>query len=639
MAGLRPGRYEWPARFIRLSRQPGRSGPPVSTTTQRKPTGTPLRALDLRLRLALRSLSRSDLRNNELALIGFAAVTGLVVGVGVVALRELLDICHRWTFGVPPGHHLSDGSGLDPWHILLVPAIGGLAVGLMAVTIRALRPRDIVDAIEANALFGGRMSLIDSVNLAWLSLLSGGFGASVGLEAAYTQLGAGLASKAGRLLKVRRNDLRMLVGCGAAAAIAAAFNAPLTGAFYAFELIVGSYTLDVLAPITLAALAGTVAARLSFGADPIFVVDQPISFANRDYGLCALLGVASGGLGIATMTLVTRVESWLRASRLPSWARPAIGGLAVGLIAFIYPQVLGSGHGAIEYNLANGFALPVVAGLVIAKIVASAISIGAGFRGGLFSSALFLGSLFGSAFALAGAHVSPDLVNDQLGYALVGMGAVGAAIVGAPITMILLVLEGTGNFPVTVAVMIGVVCASITVRHFFGYSFATWRFHVRGLRIRSAQDIGWIQDLTVARTMRRDPTTVTREMPLGVLRERFPLGASKRVFVVGENGEYLGVVDLLEAHGPDLDSKVDQLMAGDLAHHQSDFVLPQDNIKLALTRFMSAEIEALVVLDNADDRRVVGFITEGYLLRRYSQELERRGASVLPGELDPEAGT
>jgi CIC family chloride channel protein len=611
----------------------------VSTTIQRKPPGTPLRALDLRLRLALRSLSRSDLRNNELALIGFAAVTGLVVGVGVVALRELLDICHRWTFGVAPGHHLSDGSGLDSWHILLVPAIGGIAVGLMAVTIRALRPRDIVDAIEANALFGGRMSLVDSLNLAWLSLLSGGFGASVGLEAAYTQLGAGFASKAGRLVKVRRNDLRMLVGCGAAAAIAAAFNAPLSGAFYAFELIVGSYTLDVLAPITLAALAGTVAARLSFGADPIFVVDQPISFANRDYGLCALLGVASGGLGIATMTLVTRVESWLRAIRIPAWLRPGVGGLAVGLIAFVYPQVLGSGHGAIEYNLANGFALPVVAGLVIAKIVASAISIGAGFRGGLFSSALFLGSLFGSAFALAGAHVAPDLVNDQLGYALVGMGAVGAAIVGAPITMILLVLEGTGNFPVTVAVMIGVVCASITVRHFFGYSFATWRFHVRGLRIRSAQDIGWIQDLTVARTMRRDPTTVTREMPLSVLRERFPLGASKRVFVVGENGEYLGMVDLLEAHGPDLDSKVDQLMTGDLGHHQSDFVLPQDNIKLALTRFMSAEVEALVVLDNPDDRRVVGFITEGYLLRRYSQELERRGASVLPGELDPEAGT
>jgi CIC family chloride channel protein len=615
----------------------------LATTVHRKPTGTLIRWLDFRLRLALRALSRSRLRNNELALMGLAATVGLTVGVGVVALRELLDLMHHWTFGIPLERHLSDGVGLESWRILLVPALGGLVVGIAAFVIRAVRPRDIVDAIEANALYGGRMSLIDSLNLAGLSLLSGGFGASVGLEAAYTQLGAGFASKAGRLIKLRRADLRMLVGCGAAAAIAAAFNAPLTGAFYAFELIVGSYTLDLLAPVTLAALAGTIAARVTFGADPVFGADQPITFNSRDYVLFALLGIASGGLAIVTMKLVTRVESWLRASRLPGWLRPAVGGLAVGAIAFVYPQVLGSGHGAIEFNLAAGFALPVTAGLVIAKIVASAISIGAGFRGGLFSSALFLGTLFGSAFAMAGAHFVPDLGADQLGFALVGMGAVGAAIVGAPITMILLVLEGTGNFPVTVAVTVGVVAASITVRAGFGYSFATWRFHVRGLRIRSPQDVGWIHDLTVSRVMRRDPHTVGRELALGALRERFPLGGTKRVFVVGANGEYVGMVDLLEAHAPDLDAKLEQLTAADLARHQSDYVLPQDNIKLALARFMTAETESLAVLDNEDDRRVIGFVTEGYLLRRYSQELEKRGGGVLPGELaaelEPQPGT
>ncbi|MEJ0070353.1 MAG: chloride channel protein [Pseudomonadota bacterium] len=606
------------------------------TTLHRKSTGSVLRGLNLRLRLVLRSLTRSDLRNSELALIGLAAAVGLFVGVGVVALRDLLDLIHHWTFLIPAERHLSEAVGLDPWRVMLVPCLGGLVVGLVSITIRKLRPREIVDAIEANALFGGRMSLIDSLNLAFLTLLSGGFGASVGLEAAYTQLGSGLASKAGRLLKLRRNDLRMLVGCGAAAAIAAAFNAPLAGAFYAFELIVGSYTLDVLAPITLAALTGTVAARLSFGAEPVFVVDQPIQLADRDYVLFAVLGVACGGLGILTMKGVTRVELWLRTSRTPAWLRPALGGFAVGLIAFAYPQVLGSGHGAIEYNLATGFALPVVVGLVIAKIIASAISIGSGFRGGLFSSALFLGTLFGSAFAKAGGLLVPSLAADQLAFSLVGMGAVGAAIVGAPITMILLVLEGTGNFPVTIAVMIGVLAASITVRNWFGYSFATWRFHVRGLRIRSPQDIGWIQDLTVARVMRRDPTTVTRELPLGALRERFPLGGAKRAFVVGENGEYLGLIDLVEAHAPDLDAKVEQLMAGDLAHQQSEFLLPQDNIKLALTRFMTAEAETLAVLDNADARQVIGFVTEGYLLRRYNQELEKRGGGMLPGELDPE---
>jgi CIC family chloride channel protein len=135
---------------------------------------------------------------------------------------------------------------------------------------------------------------------------------------------------------------------------------------------------------------------------------------------------------------------------------------------------------------------------------------------------------------------------------------------------------------------------------------------------------------------------VTRDLPLRTLRERFPLGSTKRVFVVGENGEYLGMVDLVEAHAPDLDAKLDQLTAADLTRHQSDYMLPQANIKLALTRFMAAETESLAVLDNEDDRRVIGFVTEGYLLRRYSQELEKRGGGVLPGELaaelDPQPG-
>jgi CIC family chloride channel protein len=610
----------------------------VTTFWQRRSAAAAIHDLHLRGRIALRALTRSEIRNSELALIGLAAVIGLVVGVGVVAMRELLDLIHRWTFDLEAHRHLSDGDRLDPWRVLLAPCVGGLAVGIAALVIRRFRPRDIVDAVEANALFGGRMSLIDSLNLTLLTLLSSGFGASVGLEAAYTQLGAGAASRIGRTLRARRNDLRTLVGCGAAAAIAAAYNAPLTGAFYAFELIVGSYTLDTLAPVTIAALAGTIAARSSFGTDPVFVVDRAIALADRDYALFAIFGIACGGLGILTMKGVTRVELWLRASRIPGWLRPAAGGVALGLIAFVYPQVLGSGHGAIAYNLATGFALPALVGLVVAKIVASAVSIGAGFRGGLFSSSLFLGSLFGGAVALAANHVVALPEGEQLAFALVGMGAVGAAIVGAPIAMILLVLETTGNFAVTIAVMVGVLAAAITVRAAFGYNFATWRFHVRGLRILSPADIGWIRDLTVARAMRRDPVTVTRELSVAELRARFPLGGQKRAFVVGANGEYLGLLDMIEVHAPDLDAAASAARsAGDLARHASDFLLPRDNLKVALERFSDTEAETLAVLDNPDDRRVIGFMTEGYALRRYSQELETRGGGIVPAALDPGA--
>ena len=293
------------------------------------------------------------------------------------------------------------------------------------------------------------MSVGDSLGLVGVTLLSGGFGASVGLEAAYTQLGAALASRLGRWLGLRRDDVRTLVGCGAAGAIAAAFNAPLTGAFYAFELIIGAYTLQTLAPVGIAALTGALVVRGLVGSNPIFVVWHEITISPSDYPAFFCVGLASAGLGIVVMKGVTSTEALFRSLAVPRWARPALGGLLVGAIALAFPQILGSGHGGIMRVLHSGFDVPFLAGLIVAKIVASAVSIGSGFRGGLFSTSLFLGSLFGNFFGVMLARLSPDLGVDPLIYTLVGMGAVAAAIVGAPMTMIMIVLETTGDFVAT----------------------------------------------------------------------------------------------------------------------------------------------------------------------------------------------
>src|SRR5439155_660805 len=211
---------------------------------------------------------------------------------------------------------------------------------------------------------------------------------------------AALASWLGRSVQLRRDDIRTLVGCGAAGAIAAAFNAPLTGAFYAFELIIGSYTLQSLAPVGLAALTGDLVVRGLVGSNPIFVVSHEIAISVFDYAAFFGVGLASAGLGILVMKGVTSTETLFRSLAVPRWADPLI-------------------------------------------------------------------------------------------YTLVGMGSVAAAIVGAPMTMIMIVLETTGDFPATIGVMLGVVTAAIAVRHWFGYSFATWRFHLRGLAIQSPEDIGW----------------------------------------------------------------------------------------------------------------------------------------------------
>ena len=583
------------------------------------------RAVRTRVRALLRSFSRRQLRNNEVAIIVLAGVMGFVIGLSVVAVRGIMQWMHEINFGIPADQLLSEGINPIPWRIVLAPILGGLAVGVAALVIRRLRPHEIVDAIEANALYGGKMSLIDSVNLALMTLLSGGFGASVGLEAAYTQLGAGFASNCGEALRVRRQDLRTLVGCGAAAAIAAAFNAPLAGAFYAFELVIGSYSPSVLAPVGVAALAGTFAVRATIGPEPLFLVTDRISIGNWDYLWFAALGLGAGALGIVTMVGVTSTERLLRRGRIPAWLRTALGGVVVGLIALEFPQVLGSGHGAVQHVLAGDFVPLALLLLMLAKALGSAVSVGAGFRGGLFSSSLFLGSLYGGAAAgllawgLPGAHV------DHIAYMLVGMGAVAASIVGAPVTMILLILELTADFYVAMGVMVGVIVASLMTRLTFGYSFATWRFHLRGVPIRSAFDVGWIRDLTVEKIMRRDAQTAPTDTPLAELRQKFPLGGTKRIFLVDDNGGFVGVVNTADLYDPDL--KTDGGTAAALGKGGNQFLLPQQNIRVALDRFANAELEVLPVLAGTADRKILGFVTEAYALRRYNHELERAGGS------------
>jgi CIC family chloride channel protein len=342
-----------------------------------------------------------------------------------------------------------------------------------------------------------------------------------------------------------------------------------------------------------------------------------------------VLGLVAAGIGIVIMLGVTWLERGFRRRATAVWLRPALGGLAVALVAFFFPQVLGSGHGAIQEVVNNHFAPRLLLLLLLAKALASALSVGSGFRGGLFSSSLFIGSLFGGAMGGALASVLPGLAVDQLAYTLVGMGAMAAAIVGAPVTMILLILEATASFYVAIGVTVGVIVASIVVRLTFGYSFATWRFHLRGVPIYGATDIGWIRDLTADKLMRRDVHAAPETLSIAEFRRQFPLGGPTRVFLLDGAGGYRGMLATADAYNPDLDERANETMAGDLKQGETRFLLPRDDVRTALELFAEAQLDVLPVVASAADRKVVGFVTEAYALRRYNQELERSRAQEL----------
>jgi len=587
------------------------------------------------LRARLRLFARHNVRNSELGLTVIAAAMGTAVALGVAITRKLVFEIHHLLFGVGIEMHLSGASVIEPWRLLLVPSLGGLGYGLIAYALWRWRPREIVDAIEANALHGGRMSLSDSLRLTALTVLSAGVGASVGLEAAFTQLGAGTASRIGRLFQLRRSELRIFVGCGAAAAIAAAFNAPLAGAFYAFELIIGSYTLATLVPVVVAAVAATLVTRELFGQQPIFIVYAHVDLVPAHYLILAAIGVAAAGLAIAAMLGVTVVEQLTRRLAVPSWARPALGGFVLGTLALSFPQVLGSGHGGILNTLetgSGGYELPLLIGLILAKMAGSAVSIGSGFRGGMFSSSLFLGSLFGVACSAIVHRLLSWAPPDEAIFILAGMGSVAAGVVGAPMTMILLVLEATSDFSATLGVTVAVVVAALVVRHCFGYSFATWRFHLRGVALHSPHDIGWLHELHVAKLMRRDFAVVPRHMPLDELCRQLPIGESRRVFVINDNGGYEGYVDLVEAHASEPLEAGERLTASDIARGAEHFLTPGQPVRETLDLFIASAAEVLAVVDNPHDRRVLGYLSEAYALRRYYRELEARHREELGDE-------
>src|SRR5438034_3784902 len=347
------------------------------------------RLSSLEIPRSVRALVRA--RESGLALLGGAigALAGLVVAAMAWGVSEL----HRWLFAVPAGERLSALTSLEPLRAVMVPLVGGLIFGLALMALARWRPTREVDPIEANALHGGRMSLVGSISVALQTVWSSGVGASVGLEAGYTQLASGIGSWVGRAFHLRRRDLRVLVGCGAAGAIAGAFGAPLGGAFYAFELVIGSYSVTSLAPVGIAALVGYLVANLFNPSHPGIEIPYVMHVTGHDLVLAGVIGLVAAFLGILLMRGVGLWEQALSRLRIPAPLRPAVGGLIVGLLALVTPQVLASGHGAIHIAGMLESPLKTIAVLFGLKALASIVSLGSGFRGGLFFASLLLGAL------------------------------------------------------------------------------------------------------------------------------------------------------------------------------------------------------------------------------------------------------
>lgn len=559
---------------------------------------------------------RRIFRTNEAALILLAVGIGIAAGVATLLLSGTAHGLQRLLYGLTD-ETLSAASVLSPWSLLALP-IGGLILGI-ATRQATKRWKAPIDVVEANALHGGAIPLRDTLIVCGQTLLSNGAGASVGLEAAYGQAGGGIASVVGQWLRLRRADMRVLVGSGAGAAIGAAFSAPLTGAFYAFEIVIGAYTPSAIAPVAAACLSAALFVRLAGLQAYLIALPGAKAITTIDYLVYTLLGIACAAVAIAIMRGVTWLEVHIRRLPISDMYRPAIGGLLMIPLAMITPQALSAGHGALHIDLGAEIALRFILLVFVVKVLASTISLGFGFRGGLFFASLFIGSLAGQLFAGAAARI-PELaaVVDPSDAALIGMAAMAIAIVGAPMTMSMLVLETTHDFALTsVAITAGLV-ASTVVRETFGFSFSTWRMHTRGQSIRSARDIGWVRTLTVEKMMQKSVDTIRSTMTIEEFRAKFPLGSTRRVVLTDSTGRYLGLVETAKAFDAKLDS-AEQI--GTLATMADIALRPREDIVTAMKIFDASEADDLAVVD--EKRKVLGTLSERFVHRRYTDEVEK----------------
>ena len=571
---------------------------------------------------------RNFVRNRETGLVLVAIVVGLLSGLLVAAISSLSQVSHALLFDIPFDAHLS-ATGVISWQrTLLVPMLGGLVLALIGLYFaRRVKGQQFADAIEANALYGGRVSFRGSLLISIQTLLSNGFGGSVGLEAGYTQICSMFGSHVGQRLAARRNDMRLLVACGAAGAISAAFSAPLAGAFYAFEVVLGAYTSAGLVPVIASAVTAWLIARQLTHQSFLMVPGFPSPVSVEMIGQTVLIGIICAFVSILVMLAVAFSERcFQRITVFKGLLRPILGGLLLGSLALLTPTVLGAGHGAMQILLVSNPTWLLLTTTIVFKILASAISLGSGFRGGLFFASLLLGALIGQLYSVVLTGPLPTIALQPGTAAIAALAALGTGVLGAPFSMVCLALEITGDFSVTVgAVVASSVCALI-VRELFGYSFATWRFHLRGEAIRGPQDVGWVRQMSAASLMRTDFENAPTTMPIGEAQKLFSPAQVRQIVLRDPNGIYAGIVPAATLHSV---ANQDEELLGSLAQQLDEYLLPTTPVREILKAFERSEADVLAVVDRSDHRASIGTLSEAHVLRTYGEELERRNQELF----------
>ena len=570
--------------------------------------------------------SLSELKTNEHTIMAVLAVAvGLAGGFGAVGFRYLIDFFQNLAYG--SSEELLNVVLALPWYLKVwVPAAGGLVVGpLVYFFAREAKGHGVPEVMEAVALKGGviRKRVVFVKTLA--SAISIGTGGSVGREGPIVQIGSAIGSTLGQLLKVSQERMRTLVGCGAAAGIAATFNAPIAGSMFALEVVLGEFGLATFSPIVISSVAATAVSRAFLGDIPAFIVPAYELVSAWEFPLYFVLGLFCAVTGVTFTKVLYRIEDLFDDFKFPEYLKAIIGGMILGAGGLFFPQILGVGYGAIDLALMQKMALWLFLVLAVVKILATSITNGSGGSGGMFAPSLFLGAMAGGLFGVVVHQLCPTLTASSGAYSLVGMGAVVSATTHGPLTAILILFEMTGNYKIILPLMLSCIVANLFAGQLMKDSIYTLKLVRRGIDIREGKEVNVLKSMFVKDVMNRDVETIAEGSALEEMTDKISKSKFNSFPVLDAENKLAGILSFNDYSEAIFDEDLKGLVvAKDLASENVLTVSVDDDLYTALGKISRKDFSTLPVVSPDDPAELVGIVTRRDIIGAYEKAVLKK---------------
>lgn len=565
----------------------------------------------------LRRIVKAYWSSDTAVMLSLAAVVGLAAGFAAVGFVKAIEYVTRFFFA--GGRDLL--SFMGHWYVLVIPAAGGLLVGplvhFLAPEAKGHGVPEVMLAISKN---GGRMRPAVIAVKAVGSALTIGSGGSVGREGPIVQIGAAVGSVLAQRLRLTERRTLALVGAGAAAGIAATFNAPIAGVMFALEVLMGAYSIRAVGTMVFSSVSAAAVSRFFLGDDPAFTVPPHALLSAWELPMYAGLGIVCALAAGVFVRVLYFSEDVFAAWKIPGWLKPAVGGLAIGLLGFFVPQIFGTGFAVINGILSSEYLPYFLILLVAAKIVATSTTLGSGASGGVFAPSLFIGAAVGSAYGAAMHELFPTVVAGSGAYAAVGMAAVFAAAARAPITAIVMLFELTLDYGIMLPVMLATVVAAAAANWAEPESIYTLKLVRRGIDFAAERTQRALGRTTVAEVMTplHEVMALTLQTSLSEALQVFQETEEHASPVLDEEGRLVGIVTISDIEHAAVDVATETVV-GDACTRNLVYAFQEEPVTRALSRAGKAGVHRMPVVRAADRSQLVGMLTSADLVLAYNR--------------------